>query len=418
MTSRLTLNLGLRFDRYRAFLPEQVHAAGKFNPTEIPFAAKDNVQDFNLFAPRLGVTYDLSGRGTTVLKFNYGKYWFNPGADFLFNVNENSNAWWRRYRWTDLNGNGRWEPGEQGATPTQSRGGVAQESLDPNLENMRSDEIATFLEHELMPNFGVRAGYVWRGLRNQYARINAAQPFDAFSVPVAVPDPGPDGRVGTSDDGRPLAAFDLAPQYRGLTPVNMTTNVRNGAGDFHTFEITGTKRMSNRWSLLASYGYTKSFDTNNNAFLGNTVRQNNLPATPNDEINTTDGRHEYSRQTAKLSGTWASPWWGISFSPMLRYQQGFPFGRTFAATLSYGSVRFLAEPFGTRRQDDILITDLRVEKGVTFASRRDLAVFFDLYNMFNQNPAQNLQWSSGTAFNRPLSIVPPRLARLGVKVNF
>ena len=103
---------------------------------------------------------------------------------------------------------------------------------------------------------------------------------------------------------------------------------------------------------------------------------------------------------------------------MLRYQQGFPFGRTFASTLSYGSVRFLAEPFGTRRQDDILITDLRVEKGVNFASRRDLSVFFDLYNMFNQNPAQNLQWSSGTAYNRPLSVVPPRLARLGIKVNF
>jgi hypothetical protein len=38
--------------------------------------------------------------------------------------------------------------------------------------------------------------------------------------------------------------------------------------------------------------------------------------------------------------------------------------------------------------------------------------------MFNANPAQNLQWSSGTSFNRPLSIVPPRLARLGVKLNF
>jgi hypothetical protein len=35
-----------------------------------------------------------------------------------------------------------------------------------------------------------------------------------------------------------------------------------------------------------------------------------------------------------------------------------------------------------------------------------VSVFFDLYNMFNQNPEQNLQWSSGTAFNRPLSIVP------------
>ena len=104
---------------------------------------------------------------------------------------------------------------------------------------------------------------------------------------------------------------------------------------------------------------------------------------------------------------------------MLRYQQGFPFGRTFASSaLSYGSVRFLAEPFGTRRQDDIVITDLRVEKDVRLGTRRDVSVFFDVYNMFNANPAQNLQWSSGTAFNRPLSIVPPRLARIGVKVNF
>jgi hypothetical protein len=423
VTNRVTLNLGLRFDRYRAFLPAQEHAAGKYNPTPIAFAAKDDVVSFNLFAPRFGLTYDLSGDGKTVAKLNYGKYWFNPGADFLFNVNENSNAWWRRHPWTDLNRDGRWNPGEEGSRLVSSRGGVALESLDPNLENTRTDELAAFLEHEVMANFGIRTGYVWRGLRNQYARINIAQPYEAFSVPVNVPDPGPDGRVGTTDDGGVIVAYDLATEYRGRTPINMTTNVREGDGDFHTFEITGTKRMSNRWSLLASYGYTKSFDNGNTTYLGNVVRQNFLPATPNDEINTTGGRHEYDRQNAKLAGTWSSPWWGISFSPMLRYQQGFPFGRTFATSaaignLSVGSVRILAEPFGTRRQDDIVITDLRIEKSVALGTRRDVSVFFDIYNMFNANPAQNLQWSSGTAFDRPLSIVPPRLARIGAKVNF
>jgi hypothetical protein len=112
----------------------------------------------------------------------------------------------------------------------------------------------------------------------------------------------------------------------------------------------------------------------------------------------------------------------------LRYQQGFPFGRTFSTavsarnaagnTVNVGTIRFLAEPLGTRRQDDIIITDLRVEKEFALGSRRDISAFFDVYNMFNSNPAQNLQWSSGTSFNRPLSIVPPRLARIGVKVNF
>ena len=74
-------------------------------------------------------------------------------------------------------------------------------------------------------------------------------------------------------------------------------------------------------------------------------------------------------------------------------------------------MRFLAEPMDTRRQDTILITDLRVEKIQQFGGGRDISVFFDLYNMFNANPAQNLQWSSGTTWNRPLSVVPPRLAQ-------
>jgi len=415
-SSKLTFNLGMRFDRYRAFSPEQDHPVSRYNPTALHFDAVDNYISWNNPAPRLGMTYDVTGNGKTVLKANYGTYWWNPGADFVFNISPNSNAWWRRYRWTDTNNDNRWEPGEEGPAPTSTRGGTATESLDPNLKNRYTDEFATFIERELMANFGVRAGYVWRGQRNQYGRFNIATPYEAFTVPVSVPDPGADGRVGTADDGAAIAAFDLATNFRGLTPINQTINVDRGDSDYHTFEITGTKRMSNRWSLLASYGYTKSFDQAA-TIQGNTVRGNALVVNPNDEINTEDGRFAFTRQTVKLNGTWNSPWWDISFSPLVRYQQGIPFGRTFSSTLSYGSVRFLAEPIGARRQDAILITDLRVEKTQQF-SGRNISVFFDLYNMFNANPAQNLQWSSGTTWNRPLSVVPPRLARLGVKLNF
>ena len=80
--------------------------------------------------------------------------------------------------------------------------------------------------------------------------------------------------------------------------------------------------------------------------------------------------------------------------------------------------RFLAEPLGTRRQDDIIITDLRVEKEIALGSRRNISAFLDVYNLFNSNPAQNLGWVSGASFNRPLSVVPPRLGRIGLKLNF
>jgi hypothetical protein len=416
VNDRLTFNLGARIDRYRAYSPEQGHPVSRFNPTALTFAAVDNYISWNLPAPRLGMTYDIGGDGKTIYKANFGTYWWNPGADFVFNISPNASAWWRRYRWTDLNNDNRWNPGEEGQL-TDQRGGAATESLDPNLKDTYTREFATFLEREVMANFGVRAGYVYRGERDHYGRYNINRPYSAFTVPVSIPDPGPDGRLASADDGAAIAAFDLAPEFRGLPVVNRQINVESPA-DFHTFEITGTKRMSNRWSLLASYGWTKSFDQTN-SIQGNSIRGNNLPATPNDKINADDlGRLEFTRQTVKVNGTWQSPWWDIAFSPLVRYQQGIPFGRTFSSSaLSIGSTRFLAEPLGTRRQDAIFIADLRVEKTQRF-SGRDISLFFDLYNMFNQNPAQNLQWSSGTTFNRPLSVVPPRLARLGVKLNF
>jgi hypothetical protein len=416
VSNKLTLNIGARIDRYRAFSPEQTHPISKFNSTAQTFPAESNWISWNLPAPRLGMTYDLSGDGKTVLKANYGTYWWNPGADFVFNIQGNSSSWWKRYRWVDANNNNRWDGTSELGALVDQRGGAATESLDPNLEDSYTKEFATFLERELMPNFGVRGGYVYRGQRNQYTRVNINRPFEAFTVPVAVPDPGPDNTRGTADDGAPVAAFDLATEFRGRPVVNRQMNVEAPA-DYHTFEITGTKRMSNRWSLLASYGWTKSFDQAA-TIQGNSVRANSLPQSPNDMINAKDnGQLVYTRSTVKVNGTWNSPFWDISVSPLIRYQQGIPFGRTFQSSLSFGSVRFLAEPLGTRRQDEILIADLRVEKAHHFGAR-NISVFFDLYNMFNANPAQNLQWSSGTAFNRPLSIVPPRLARIGAKLNF
>ena len=97
-------------------------------------------------------------------------------------------------------------------------------------------------------------------------------------MPVTVPDPGPDNVRGNADDGAPLSAFDLATEFRGRPVVNRQSNVEAPA-DYHTFEITGTKRMSNRWSLLASYGWTKSYDQTA-TIQGNSIRANGLAAEP------------------------------------------------------------------------------------------------------------------------------------------
>ena len=122
LNSRVTLNLGLRIDRYRVFLPEQEHPVGRFNPTARTFAAVENVIDWNVPAPRMAFITDLAGDGRTVLKFSYGVYWVNPGVETGFNANPNSSQWWQRYTWSDLDGSGVWEPGEQGRPPGSAGG--------------------------------------------------------------------------------------------------------------------------------------------------------------------------------------------------------------------------------------------------------------------------------------------------------
>lgn len=72
-TSRLTLNLGLRWERQSHFVPPQVKVQGDFG-TSGTFPRVD-VGSWNALAPRVGVAFDLSGDGKTVLKSTYG--WYN-----------------------------------------------------------------------------------------------------------------------------------------------------------------------------------------------------------------------------------------------------------------------------------------------------------------------------------------------------
>jgi hypothetical protein len=248
-------------------------------------------------------------------------------------------------------------------------------------------------------------------------RRNATLPFAAFIVPLSISDPGQDGRAGTADDGPAIQGFHLGPEFVGLTPVNIVGNVPDADSHYRTWEVTASRRLTGRWSLVAGFSHTWSRDQAN-GYLGQPVRQNTYPLTPNDLINAgTDGRYEFRIWSARIYGTYAGPW-DVRITPFLRHQSGQPFGRTFVTPSNYGGVRILAEAIGTRRMDNITILDVRVEKGFRFGGHRRLAGFVDVFNLLNANPEQNTNWSSGASFLRPLSIVPPRLARVGMKLEW
>jgi hypothetical protein len=415
---RVTLTLGLRFDRYRLFLPAQASPPGVENPTM--FAANNNLADWNLLSPRVAAVFDAHGNGRTLLKFSFGRYRIPPNAALGFNSNSNASPWWEQWAWLDPNHSGFFEPGEEGGSrPQRIRGGAATESIDPNLKLPVLDEVGAWLERTVLDGFTLRTGLVWRLERFPSARQNLNQPFEAFTISVPILDRGPDGVAGTGDDGPTVTAYDLRPDFFGQPTVNVVRNVPGASSEYLTGEIAVTRQLRGRWSAGASFAYTWNGDQASN-YSGQLVRNNAYPLTPNDLINTgAGGRYEFSTWTAKAHGTFEGPW-EIRFTPVLRHQSGQAFGRTQTTEpgqLRYGTVTLLMEPLGSRRMDHITLLDLRIERAMSVKGSR-MTAFLDVFNLLNANPEQNVVWSSGSSFLRPVTIVPPRIGRVGLTIDW
>lgn len=398
LSDRVTLTPGLRLDRFRDYLQEQDHT-DPFTGTVTPFPAVDNVYDTTNWGPRIGMTYDIMGDGRTVAKLNYGLFRNSPGVSLF---NPNPAVWSKRYTWTDPNGDGRWDRGEEGLL-LATAGGLFSQSVDPDLMMASTHEVAGWLERQVGDQFGIRTGIVWKRVLDDRQNRNVNQPFEAFNVPVTVQDPGPDGRAGTADDGPQVAAFNLAAANLGRPTQTLISYNPDFESDYYTWEITARKRMTNRWSLLASFARTW-------------LRENVNAVNPNQLINTDDGRTNYTQWQGKLHGTLQLPR-ELTVTPVFRFEKGRPATRTAVVRFNYGNQTILAEPFGERYMANLYLVDVRVERPIRITGT-ELGAFFDLFNMLNSNAEETVITTSGASFLRPTRVVPPRVARIGVRYTF
>ena len=71
-----------------------------------------------------------------------------------------------------------------------------------------------------------------------------------------------------------------------------------------------------------------------------------------------------------------------------------------------------------------MIIDLRAEKKLQLAGKARLGLFVDVFNATNSNVATNIRWTTGLlangqpAFGTALNVLPPRIAKFGVKLDW
>ncbi|MDO8679783.1 MAG: carboxypeptidase regulatory-like domain-containing protein [Acidobacteriota bacterium] len=396
---RMTVNAGLRYDYYKSTLPEQQQLAGSVGPTSVAALTFPETEMFSWsgLAPRVGVVFDLSGDGKIVLKANYGYFLHNPGVGVGSTANPNTAGKQATYSWNDVNGDRRWQQGEQGNLLSAALQGAI--GLDPGITQPYTHEGSFWLERQLGDALGLRAGFVYK---TEDDLIATHQPLRVagYTVPYTYVDIGLDGRRGTSDD-RNLTFLGLPSALASQFPATQVVQNVDRFSRAKTAELSFTKRYSNRWSASIGGAYTMITDF-----------PNGFPLNPNQP-----GADDRTTWNLKATGSYDAPY-GIRLSPVLRHQSGGNYARTLAISAATGLIATgtaYAEPMNSNREDNIWVFDVRAEKTVPFGSRTRARLFFDLFNITNSHASETISRATGLGYQKPSAILAPRTARVGFR---
>ncbi len=426
-TGRSTINLGLRFDRYHGWLPEQEILGATVGPVTVAGKTQEERDLYtmsNLWAPRLGYVYDLSGNGKTVVKANYGFYWHNPGVVISQNANDNIASKSATYTWNDqagcagcINGDKRWQPGEQSANPTATAlSGTIK--LAPDISAPYSHEASVWVERQLSQTMGARVGFVYKTQDDLITtNYQLERGLSAYTVPSVFLDLGLNGVRDTAAGASTATGDDRFVNILGMPntaaanfPTTQYVTNLNEFGRYKTIEASANKRYGNKWS--ASFG---------GAFTWMHDFPNNYPQTPNQPFD-----EDRTTWSFKASGTYDAPY-GIRISPIFRHQSGVNFARTASIgcaapcsglTVAGSSTTIFLEPSNSNREDNIYVIDTRVERLFKLHQNLQFRGFVDFFNITNSYASETIGRATGTSYLKPTLILAPRTMRLGFRVIF
>jgi hypothetical protein len=415
ITRQLTVNAGIRFDRYSSWLPEQG------NPGTGPWAERNVVPEtrgfpiYNEWSPRLSVIYDVSGNGRVALKASYGRYaaaGSGPGAapgPVASNVNPAAITT-TTYRWDGS------IPYIPNAADLQSvSGGRGDRRLSPDLEAAGMDEYTGGVDFGMTRDLTLRFNVVrkidWGGSKT----LNLAQPFEAFTDYRTGVDPGRDNITGTADDGivEVWSVPRTWPEFGVVRQLTVNTEDGEGNDKYWAFEATASKRYASGWSLLASYSWDRRD-------VVNEIPQNPNQARYNFELPRT-------YQGVRLSGTYELPF-RILVASTFTGQQGEYFGREVQVRNALNQTVNVMVEDQAGRYDWVKLMDLRLSKQFA-VGRTTLEGMFDVFNLTNSSVVLRHVIRNGQDYLKPLAtggidaasanpIPAPRIFRLSARLKF
>ncbi len=407
--SRLTLNLGLRYDLQ--FL-ETIET------------------DRNNVSPRAGFVWTPTGSPELVLRGGAGLFFdrvpLRAVANALLSAGNSTDV--TQLRQPQVTG---LLPSQAGAPvfpailpdrlPSTAR--VSITTMDKDLQNAYSTQANVEVERSLGGSRAVSVGYQYFRGRHLLMSINQ-------NVPTCV-------AAGTNNGCRPVSTYMNESQLQGA-----------GESNYHGLHLTYLQRPRNWSSVRVTYTLSKSMNDLGEAFFSS-------PTDPTNVLNDwgrsdNDQRHRLvvsasvNSPTAPGATAWERVWHGFQASTMLQYYSSLPLnivsgvnslqgtagrpladGSISAANFDVRAVEFIPRNAGTG--SDFFTIGLRVSRSFRLPGGTEIQGLVEAFNLTNRANAitRNTTFGPGSFPSSPVSsfdtvtaVGDPRTLQFGVRMSF
>jgi hypothetical protein len=267
VNSRLTLNLGIRYDLF-TFPYEEHNNQSDFNlqTQTLQVAGTDGLSrsiiktNFNNIAPRFGFAYDLTGKGQTVLRGGYGIFYFldRGGINNQLGDNPDFNG---SASFSDVPTNGSYRINFSGQAPAGDNNnqdatgslplpafGSTVNRLDPINSNLIS--VDTHLPTSMIQQWNVQLQQQLNSNTSvtfAYVGTSAQRMRSWFNLNSQILDEAPNAKL-----------------YPNLDSIDR--GIANGASNYNGLQVFLNSRMSHGLQVTAAYTWSHTLDDSNGAF--------------------------------------------------------------------------------------------------------------------------------------------------------
>lgn len=467
VNSRLTINLGLRYDFFQRYKQSDDKFANIYQngfvlantvtPQNSPYGRSLIQPDYNNFGPRFGFAWRPNLLGEMVVRGGYGIYFTPEISNAIFAMAEGAQA----TSGANVAGNISGAPNLFFNNPFA--GAVTTGALNfavSNDQNMRDSYIQQWnfnIQKKLPANVVLDAGYV--GSKGTHLYVT----YGDLNRPIQVVDPRTPG-LASLNSRRPNQLYQRA----------VTADKSNGNSIYHSLQLKAERRTSKGLTFLMAYTFAKSISGPSD--IGGQVGGGSFIGSPQDVYNARgdrsisgfDVKHRYVQTVIysipfarglKGPAKYALDGWQVS--TINTFQSGFPAPITYGVDTTgtgvgsrpdvvagqtgdlsggdrtwqrwFNTSAFAITPFGrfgtaprtgAIRLPGLITVDFSANKSFKIMENRSLEFrteVFNLFNHYNPDPGTvdlNIRSATFGAVGGGVQGVTTRVIQLGAKLNF